>query len=444
MIVKKDGEMNDISKMKDNIPVTCNNKMKKPLVLQQLIITFLFPATAVSAFQLQKQVQAPHFLVPSRSSYLTPFPKKVPSPVTLFASTKQNNRYDYSPQSPRRSFLKQSITNYLSLITLLTQNPYQANAAPSSNVNVKGAAEYDFEYYMRTLMSGNKKEGSIQPSQPPPTPPPRHMSSFIRNIVNESFDGTSCITVSQLSQLLKNSSTAASTSVSSLDISNKMISFRNKVANVYKTKQPWEEESIQDEYYFDLTCYALYRIAAELIPTDYALRDQWVRSVGKEIYNSMKKEKLVTLNNNNNENETMKKKKLTEIIQTLIQLLDSFKSIGFIQDYRLGEKNDIQQRMGKNIFDEYDDDDIDSGLNVNLLVSIFRPATLGSSLQITGEGSRFSPDFVSPTIAALLEEQCGLKVEFEGYFVDEEYRPNPKDFFPNEQLLQFTLSRKLK
>lgn len=423
--------------MKDNIPVTYERKMMKRLVWQ--IVTLLFPTIAVYAFQIQKQVLAPHFSVlvrvPSRSNYQTPYPKKVlSSSVALLASTKQNHD-NHDPRSPRRSFLEQSIMSNLSLITFLAQNPYQANAASSSNVNVKGAAEYDFEYYMRTIITGNKKEGSIQPSQPPPTPPPRHMSSFIRYIVNESFD-ESCITVSQLSQLLKNSL------VSSSDISNKMISFRNKVANVYKIKQPWEEESIQDEYYFDLNCYALYRIAAELIPTNYVVRDQWVRSVGKEIYNSMKKEKLITLNHIDDNESTKKKKKLTQIVQILIELLDSFKSIGFIQDYRLGEKNDIQQRMGKNIFDEYDDDDIDSGLNVNFLVSVFRPATLGSSLQITGEGSRFSPDFVSPTIAALLEEQCGLKVEFEEYFVDEEYRPNPKDFFPNEQLLQFTLSRK--
>ncbi len=417
--------------MKDSVPVTSyNRKMMKRLVLLLQIGTFY----TVSAFQLQqRQVQAPHFSVHSRSYYQTPYPQKVSSSLALFASTKQNQ------QSPRRSFLEQFITTSLSLITFLVQNPYQANAASSSNANVKGAAEYDFEYYMRTLITGNKKEGSIQPSQPPPTPPPRHMSSFIRYIVNESFD-ESCITVSQLSQLLKNSSTTTTTSVSSLDISNKILSFRNKVANVYKIKQPWEEESIQDEYYFDLSCYALYRIAAELIPTNYVVRDQWVRNVGKEIYNSMKKEKLITLNNID-DNETTKKKKLTQIVQILIELLDSFKSIGFIQDYRLGEKNDIQQRMEKNIFDEYDDDDIDSGLNVNFLVSVFRPATLGSSLQITGEGSRFSPDFVSPTISALLEEQCGLKVEFEGYFVDEEYRPNPKDFFPNEQLLQFTLRK---
>jgi len=180
----------------------------------------------------------------------------------------------------------------------------------------------------------------------------------------------------------------------------------------------------------------LYRIAAELIPSNYVLRDQWVRGIGKEIYILMMKQELQLVNDDKKNIMT----KLTDTIPLLIQILDSFQSIGFIKSYRLGEKND-DVRSGTNIFDEYDNEDIQTGLNVNLIVSIIRPATLGSALQITGEGSRFSPDFISPTIAAMFEEELQLKVDYEAYFVDEEYRPNPKDFFPDEQLLQFTLSR---
>jgi hypothetical protein len=79
---------------------------------------------------------------------------------------------------------------------------------------------------------------------------------------------------------------------------------------------------------------------------------------------------------------------------------------------------------------------------VDCLISIFRPATLGASLQITGEGSRFSPEFVGTTLTALLDAEFGIRARYETYFVDQEYRANPKDFFPNEQLLQFTLTKK--
>ena len=321
------------------------------------------------------------------------------------------------------------------------------NAQPS--YAAKGAAEYDFDFYVRDLFLGNKKEGNILPSQPPPTPKPRHMSTLIRSIVNESCNGD-CITVNELSKLLllqkDASSSSSSVPASAEEIPSKIISFREKVSKTFQSKEPWDEESILDEYYFDMTCYALYRTASEYIPTNYVLRDTWVRNVGKEIYNlflfekegMVQKEKVVPFNN-----DEMKKSLLTDTIPTLIQILDTFQSTNFIEGYRLGEKND-EVRTGKNIFDEYDNDDIATGLSVNLLVSVFRPATLGSSLQITGEGSRFSPDFISPTIAAMFEEELGLRVEYEGYFVDEEYRPNPKDFFPDEQLLQFTLKRSKK
>jgi hypothetical protein len=47
-----------------------------------------------------------------------------------------------------------------------------------------------------------------------------------------------------------------------------------------------------------------------------------------------------------------------------------------------------------------DDEDVDACLTLNCLVSLIRPATLTSSLQIVGEGSRFMPEFVGKTIAA--------------------------------------------
>ncbi|KAL7524004.1 hypothetical protein ACHAXR_000399, partial [Thalassiosira sp. AJA248-18] len=93
------------------------------------------------------------------------------------------------------------------------------------------------------------------------------------------------------------------------------------------------------------------------------------------------------------------------------------------------------ERTGLNVFDQLDDEEISSpsgGGSVNCLLSIFDPATLGGALQITGEGSRFAPDFLGPTLAAVWERVGGgggqgvVAVSFESYFVDPVYRPNPK------------------
>jgi hypothetical protein len=116
------------------------------------------------------------------------------------------------------------------------------------------------------------------------------------------------------------------------------------------------------------------------------------------------------------------------------EILECFTSSQYCTGYRMaGDKDDSA------MFDELDDSDLASGVSVNCLVSIYSPATLGASLQITGEQSRFIPDFVGTTLAAMWES-VGIKASYETYFVDPEYRPNPKDYFPNEQLLQFTLT----
>ena len=299
----------------------------------------------------------------------------------------------------------------------------------ASAARVKGAAEYDLEYYLRDLVKGNNKEGNLPVSSAPPSPPPRTLSPFMKLILDDQCtaqsDTCTSIAINELSKLIP--------STSPTDISTSIIEFRSKVMPSFYARAQWSEESILDQYYFDVTSYALYRIAAEKIPSDYALRNQWIRNVGRAIYDELIRQKHVI-------SPQPSQRTLSKSIPTLLQILDFFDDANFIKGYRLGEKNDV--RSGKNVFDSYDDDDIQSGLSVNCLVSLFRPATLGASLQITGEGSRFSPDFLGCTLAAFWEKELSLSAEYETYFVDEEYRPNPKDYFPDEQLLQFTIRSK--
>ena len=123
--------------------------------------------------------------------------------------------------------------------------------------------------------------------------------------------------------------------------------------------------------------------------SDYKMRDQWVKLLGEEIYNTI----TVRI--------TVKKpSKLTETIPIMEKILDCFQSNSLLSSFRLGDKND-DFRTGLNIFDSYDDEDVEAGLTLNCLISLIRPATLTSSLQIVGEGSCFIPEFVETTIAAM-------------------------------------------
>jgi len=91
------------------------------------------------------------------------------------------------------------------------------------------------------------------------------------------------------------------------------------------------------------------------------------------------------------------------------------------------------------VFDKLDDEALLSGASVDCLVSVYKPATLGASLQITGEQPRFAPDYVRATLVAMWESK-GIQWSWEVFFVDPKYLSNPKDYYPKEKLLQFTLT----
>ena len=113
---------------------------------------------------------------------------------------------------------------------------------------------------------------------------------------------------------------------------------------------------------------------------------------------------------------------IQEVVQVMIKRI--FQNNNFCVGYKI-RRDDSDNGSGNNkdepIFDELDDDSLISGLNVDCLVSIYGPASLGASLQINGEGSRFGPDFVGTTLAAIWDT-AGIKSSWETFFVDPEYR----------------------
>jgi hypothetical protein len=216
------------------------------------------------------------------------------------------------------------------------------------------------------------------------------------------------------------------------DIQSRVNSLRERTSRSFSTRSPWREEHVSDQYYFDFTSYALWRTAAELLP-DFGDRDKYVRNVGKMIYERLKSEKLLSSYPPRKDNV------LVNTLPSTIEILELFKSSQFCKGYRI--RGDDSKDEADFVFDELDDESLAAGGSVDCLVSVYEPTTLGASLQITGEQSRFGPDFVGPTLAALWDE-AGIRSKWETFFVDPVYRPNPKDYYPNEQLLQYTLLKK--
>lgn len=344
----------------------------------------------------------------------------------------------------RRSFL----ASYISTSPLLF---FSSFLFPQNALAAKGAAEYDLEFYLRDLVKGNNNPGgNITPSAPPPKAKSRTLTSPLISLLMDDFSVStnlsySSIPAKRLLQILQQSqqpqmdmdmdAKEAVTTLTTL-----VTKFLSASKRGFYSKAPWINEEISDQYYFDLTSYAFYRATAKLIP-DFTVRQQFVNSIGQDLYKIGKDQGFFVAPPVTNQKEASAYKgPLTQTIPVLTQILNTFSKAQFIKGYKLGgTKNENMDKIGGYIFDELDDDDIsNNGYSVDCLISVYEPATLGAALQITAEGSRFSPDFLGPTLVAMWADY-GIKASYETYFVDQEYRPNPKDFFPNEQLYQFSL-----
>lgn len=344
-------------------------------------------------------------------------------------------------------FVATSIATSLPFL-LLPASTEPAHAAAAARA--RGAAELDFEYYMRDLVGGNQREGTVQASTPPPVPPPRILQGLLVPVLLNNDCSPSCIPVQALIQQLQKTSAiktskSASEAIIAQEIQASVVAIREKTYKSFYAKTPWQKEDVSDQYYFDFTAYALWKTAASLLPNTVD-RDQFARLVGKLLLEALLEKNLVTVP------APAKGTSLTlvESTETIREVLKLFQSSGYCKEIRIRTTDDVITENNSNvkakttppIFDELDDDSIAIGSNVDCLVSIIEPASLGASLQINGEQSRFGPDYVGSTLAAIWETYAGISSTWEVFFVDAEYRPNPKDYFPNEQLLQFTLTKK--
>jgi len=363
------------------------------------------------------------------------------------SSSSSNNNKDDAALSRRRLIFSGATTAATIASVLLPSDP--ANAA-----RAKGAAELDLEFYIRDLVNGNKKEGSIAPStNGPPVPPPRTLGGSLLPLLLNKECSADCIPVQALveeiqSQDKKAAGRTARTSKEDIvsDIQSRVDAYRERTKRSFYSRAPWNEEEISDQYYFDFTIYALWKTAAELIDSN-PNRDRFLRNIGRMLVRKLESEGTLTQGpslqqQQQQQQQSSKDTVLVSSVPIIMELLDVFKTSGYCKNYRI-RSSDNSDAIGDDgpFFDDLDDESLGLVGTANCLVSIYEPAVLGASLQINGENSRFAPDFVGTAMAAIWEKYGGIRTTWDVFFVDPEYRPNPKDYFPNEQLLQMTLNK---
>lgn len=360
------------------------------------------------------------------------------------SDVQQNEGKEFRRNISRRNWFQSTAILIAPAIVSAASSPEEAAAAVGQN-----QAVYDLQFYLRDLLQGNNVQGNLPASQPPTPPaPPRTLTGPLIPLLLNNECTFTCIPVQELSKFLP---TGSSSGTTKNVISDTMKMYRaNAIKAGYGSSRHWLSEDVSDEYYFDLTCYALWRTAASLLPTSTS-RDRFARDIGRALYKEMKRIHIVDndegLQGNNLKDmpftSTNSSQLSTSMLPKLYSILNAFQSAQFIPSYRVTRDESYSLTDNDPLFDDIDDEDYyDRENSLNFLVGLYNPATIQAALQITGEGSRFIPDFVGCTIAAMLEDSVqATTVTYESYFVDPQYRPNPKDYFPNEQLLQFTFMK---
>lgn len=366
--------------------------------------------------------------------------------------------------SRRQILVSAGVTTTATVITaagttsLLFPGTVHAAAATTASpkTRVKGAAELDLEYYLRDLVQGNKKEGSGVPSTIgiPTLSPPRTLTGPIMPMVLNKDCTADCITIRALIEILQEqemvpgrTTPITKNAVLEHEIQHRVTTIRDRTQTSFYTKAPWQNEEMTDQYYFDFTAYAVWKTAAQLIETN-TNRDKFIRTIGRMFIHELEEKKLLTekastqtgTSNSNTDGV------LVRSIPAITEVLTLFQTSRYCKNYRIrSSDNDGVDNTDNTantvpipVFDAIDDESFVMSGNINCLVSIYEPATLGASLQINGENSRFGPDLIGTSLAAIWEHY-GIRTTWDVFFVDPEYRPNPKDYFPNEQLLQMTL-----
>jgi hypothetical protein len=317
----------------------------------------------------------------------------------------------------------------------------------------RGAAELDLEYYLKDLVGGNKREGTVSASPAPPLPPPRQLQDPLASLLLNHDCTVDCLTSLALVEVVhmtqpRGRGPGVDPVQLEKDIKARVIEIRTKTQSAFYQQAPWQTESIFDQYYFDFTSYALWKTAATLLPeSSYATRDEFVRRTGRFVLSNLQRYGKLIVSPSSTSSTTKSSKNQPPPPQTLVQsvagiqeILDLFTKDNICNGFRLGDRP-IARKGGGNqkgtvvdddddvpiFLDELDDEALAKGGSVDCLVSVYEPATLRACLQITAERSRFIPDFIGPTLAAYWESTVpGLRVTWETYFVDAEYRPNPK------------------
>ena len=291
-----------------------------------------------------------------------------------------------------------------------------AVAAPRA----KGAAELDFEFYMRGVLG----QPPPPPSAPAPTKEPRRLDARFATRALEAVEASMSTALSTSPEALRDAAIIKQKPLS-LEY-DRVLSSGAFGSGGYDgvVARSLSAPSFATQYDFDLTLLTLFSLLADA-RLGRAEAAEFTRQLGHRLL------ALVPAPSSAVDRSTPSAAppRIGELVGGMRACLDTMQSAGYMASYAI------------------DDSDADEALwaqrsalsATRLSVTLDDSASLRASLLLNGR-SGASPDLARPLLMAYLTAAGADVSEASEYFLDGTYRPNPQDYRPEQQVIQMTIA----
>ncbi len=295
---------------------------------------------------------------------------------------------------------------------------------PSIAKGAKGAFEMDMEYYLTdlTLGLGGKKERNGSPQRSKVGKGRKIDERFAENVYNIAINKISLLSEESVDKIIN---------ATNLELKLYEPYFREFVTI--------DEETFKDARYFDISIYALYRVAEKMIPSSEE-RVRLRQLIGQSILDSIRDESgVIPLM------ETIKSKSTTRItskgdpsIMPLIaqgsrRLLNTLRVKGLCSNFILGDDDMLDPIYITNSFAD--------NLAISFQLTLVDPVTIISHLEFAQANTFFHPELLASVVQSWVSE-FNFKCNFEDYLMDNQYRTSNFDVRAQDVIVEMIVRQK--
>lgn len=283
------------------------------------------------------------------------------------------------------------------------------SAIPAESEAAKGAFEMDAEYYISNIFSKNKGEAAkTGDGRRPIYKTPRKLDTDSANQI-----------YSKLIDLVR-----ANSAGKGEELEEKVAALRQSKLGYFKSFAPIVTETLTDQYFFDISLWAMYQIAQGVIPTSEK-RVKFRTQVGEAVYSSIRPIRKST--------PTVPiafPAPIKEAIDDVVATLQGLKRAKLIASYSFDSEDASDEQFARETFAVK--------APISFQITIDEPATLLSFLEGQIEDTFFHPEIIGSCLAASLRSN-GYWSKYEDYLLDNYYRESNFDLRADAVILEFSI-----